>query len=401
MPIPDHIPDDLVRDFDYHTEPSFLRDPFAGMDAVRDARVFYSPRYGGYWVLTRADDIRAVFQDPDAFSSADVAIPAGAYPRVLRPLALDPPEHGVYRQVLSAAFSPQAAARREEEIRLACQELVGGFARAGRCELLEAFTKPLPTRIFVGMMGLPASEAVQLLQWNDALLHRYDDPEGRRVAAKSIEGYLAALIHERRRARGGREDDLVEVLLAGRVHDRPLTDDEILDCAFLLFMAGLDTVTAVASFSFRTLADRPDLQQLVSADPAIVPRAVEELLRAHAIVNAARTATRDTTMAGGVRVKAGDRVLLATSLASRDPHEFPHPEAIDFGRQANRHLAFGAGPHRCLGSHLARVELRVALEEFHRRIPHYRVDRNEPVPIHGGGVFGLDRLVLEWDPGRA
>jgi cytochrome P450 len=397
--LPDHIPHELVRDFDYHTDPAFLSDPYAGMDAVRDARVFYSPRYGGYWVLTRADDIRAVFQDPDRFSSADVAIPAGRYPRVLRPLALDPPEHGVYRQALSAAFSPQAAARREEEIRSACEELIDGFSGAGRCELVEAFTKPLPTRIFIGMMGLPTSEAGQFVEWNSALVHGYDDPEGRRAAAKSIEGYLAALIRERRAARRGDEDDLLEVLLAGQVHDRPLTDDEILDCAFLLFMAGLDTVTAAASFGFRALASRPDLQEALAADPSIVPRAVEELLRAHAIVNAARTATRDTTIAGGVEVREGDRILLATSLATRDPDEFVAPTTIDFGREANRHLAFGAGPHRCLGSHLARVELRVALEEFHRRIPRYRLDPTAPVHIHGGGVFGLDRLVLEWNPG--
>jgi cytochrome P450 len=394
--IPAHVPEELVRDFDYHTDPTFLRDPFAGLDAVRDRRVFFSPRHGGYWVLTRFDDIRAVFQDPDSFSSADVAIPAGVYPRVLRPLALDPPEHGAYRQVLSSAFSPHVAAQREDEVRTVCRGLLDRFADRGRCELLGAFTKPLPTRIFVTIMGLPPTDADRFLGWNDLLLHGYDDPTGRRQAAGEIEGYLAALITARRAAPDA-GDDVLGVLLRGRVHDRPLTDDEILDCAFLLFIAGLDTVTAVSSFAFRTLAERPDLQQaLATDDGSLTPRAVEELLRAHAIVNAARTATRDAVIAGDVAVKKGDRVLLATSFATRDPSEFPEPHTIDFDRDSNRHLAFGAGPHRCLGSHLARVELRVALEEFHRRIPSYHLVADEPPRIHGGGVFGLDRLTLEW-----
>jgi cytochrome P450 len=395
--IPAHVPAELVRDFDYHTDTDFLRDPFAGMDAVRDMRVFFSPRYGGYWVLTRHEDIRAVFQDAETFSSADVAIPAGAYPRVLRPLALDPPEHGAYRQVLSAAFAPQAATRREAEVRSVCRSLIDSFASAGRCELLNAFAKPLPTRIFVAMMGLPATEAAQFVGWNEVLLHAYEDPAARRRAAAEIEAYLGDLIRTRRSTPDSDPDDLFGVLLTGRVHDRPLTDDEILDCAFLLFIAGLDTVTAVLGFAFRGLAERPDLQQAIAmGDSAQIAAAVEELLRAHAIVNAARTATRDGVIAGDVAVKPGDRVLLATSFATRDPSEFAHPSVIDFGRDANRHLAFGAGPHRCLGSHLARVELAVALEEFHRRIPAYHLAPDAPTRIHGGGVFGMDSLVLEW-----
>src|ERR1700722_8569493 len=171
MQVPSHVPADLVRDFDYHTDAGFLRDPFEGMDAVRDQRVFFSPRYGGYWVLTRYEDIRAVFQDAEGFSSADVAIPSGRYPRMLRPLALDPPEHGAYRQVLTAAFSPRAAQRREAEVRSVCLELIDGFAGDGRCDLLSAFTKPLPTRIFVALMGLPVTEAAQFLEWNDILVH--------------------------------------------------------------------------------------------------------------------------------------------------------------------------------------------------------------------------------------
>jgi cytochrome P450 len=392
---PAHVPESLVVDFDYHSEPEFLADPYAGLDRVRSRRVFFSPRYGGYWVLTRYEDIRAVFQDPQSFSSADVAIPTGHFPRVLRPLALDPPEHGLYRQLLSGAFSPPNAARREDEVRAVCRGLVEGFAGSGACDLVNELAKPLPTTIFVGLMGLPHAEAGQLVAWNDALLHAYDDPGSRRDAAKNINEYLADVVRQRRRSGDEHADDLIGMLIRARVGDRAITDEEILDCLFLLFIAGLDTVTAVLSFSFWSLARRPDLQQRIVEDPGVVESAVEELLRAHAIVNPARTATADATIAGDVRVRAGDRVLLATAFATRDPLEFERPDVIDFDRQNNRHLAFGAGPHRCLGSHLARIELRVALQEFHRVIPRYRLAGQDP-RVHGGGVFGIDQLQLAW-----
>ena len=387
-------------DFDYHADPEFLADPFAGLDRVRDRRVFFSPRYDGYWVLTRADDIRAVFQDPATFSSADIAIPKPPYTRVLRPLALDPPEHGAYRQILAAAFSPMAAARREVEVREVCRALVDAFAPSGQCDLVGDLAKPLPTTVFVALVGLPAAHAGQFLEWNDALLHTYDDPDKRRSAAASIESYLVDEVARRRRDDNTSGDDVLATLLRAQVHDRAITDEEVLDVLFLLFMAGLDTVTAASSFAFRTLATRPDLQQRVVDEPGIVPSAVEELLRLHGIVNAARTATRDATIAGGVTVKAGDRVLLASALANRDPHEFADPQTVDFDRTPNRHVSFGAGPHRCLGSHLARLEMRVALEEFHRRIPRYRPAAGEEPSVHGGGVFGIDRLILEWDAPR-
>jgi cytochrome P450 len=386
-----------VVDFDYHDDPAFLADPFAGLDRVRDRRVFFSPRYDGYWVLTQADDIRAVFQDPATFSSADVAIPKGAYPRVLRPLALDPPEHGAYRQILAAAFSPMAAARREGEVRAVCRSLVDTMAPSGRGDLVGELAKPLPTTVFVGLVGLPAGDAGQFLEWNDALLHAYDDPDKRRWAASSIESYLGEAVARRRRDGDTDGDDILSTLLRAQVDGRAITDDEVLDVLFLLFMAGLDTVTAATSFAFWTLAGRADLQRRIVEEPAIVPAAVEELLRVHGIVNAARTATRDATIADGVTVKAGDRVLLSSALANRDPGEFPHAEAVDFDRTPNRHVAFGAGPHRCLGSHLARLEMRVALEEFHQRIPSYRLVPGDAPTIHGGGVFGIDRLVLEWE----
>jgi cytochrome P450 len=400
--VPAHVPAEAVCPFDYHHDPRFATDafgPFDAFDAVRGRRAFFSPAYGGYWVLTEAADIRAALQQPDVFSSRITGIPPTPRPRRLLPLELDPPDHGAYRHPLASVFSPGAVARLEPAIRRTCATLVDGFAAAGRCELLSDFAVPFPTTIFVDLLGLPASEVHRFAAWNHALLHAHDRPEVRTEAKGAIAAYLEDLVTRRigeARRGEGRDDDLFAVLATAEVDGRPLTPDEIFDYAFLLFIAGLDTVTAALGFSFAYLARHPDHRRQLVADPALVPGAVEELLRAHSIVNPARTVTTDVDFAG-VGLRAGDRVLVSTVLANRDPAEFDEPGTVDFSRTANRHVAFGAGPHRCLGSHLARAELRIALEEFHRRIPDYRVADGAVIRAHGGGSMGVDHLPLVWE----
>jgi cytochrome P450 len=398
-PVPGHVPPDVVRPFDYHHDPRFVADPFGAFDGVRGQRTFYSPAYGGYWVLTEAADIRAAFQHPEWFSSRITGIPPTPRPRQLLPLELDPPDHGAYRHPLAPVFSPKAVTQLESRIRATSVELIDRFAATGRCEFLADFAVPFPTTIFVDLLGLPAAEAPRLAAWNHALLHAHDEPQRREEAKTAIAAYLDDLVTRRMGEAGrgaGRDDDLFAVLLAAEVDGRPLTKDEIFDYAFLLFVAGLDTVTAALGFSFAYLARNADHRKELVADPALVPSAVEELLRSHSIVNPARTVTEDVEFAG-VCMRAGDRVLVSTVLANRDPAEFDDPAAVDFHRSVNRHLAFGAGPHRCLGSHLARCELRVALEEFHRRIPDYRIEDGAVIRAHGGGAMGVDHLPLVWE----
>ena len=314
---PAHVDPALVRRFDYHTDPAFVADPFAAFDAARGDRVFYSLAHGGYWVLTRAEDIRAAFQQPELFSSHDFSIPSSIFPRTARPLAFDPPEHGKYRQPLTPLFSPPSVALREPELRAICRDLVDAFAADGACDLVEALARPFPTTVFVAMLGLPLSEARTFEQWNHTMLHDYDDPDARKAAGAKILGYLDELVTRRELEGPDATDDVLSVLLRARVDGRPLDHDELLDYVFMLFIAGLDTVTAMLSFTFQCLGARPDLQRRLVADAGLVPSAVEELLRAHAIVNTARLVTEDITFAG-VEMAAGDKVLLATTLASRD-----------------------------------------------------------------------------------
>jgi cytochrome P450 len=394
--VPPHVDPAVVREFDYHTDPAFLADPYAAFDRVRDLRAFYSTAHGGYWVLTRCEDIRQAFQQPEIFSSREFAIPTGVYPRVLRPLALDPPDHGTYRQLLAPLFAPPSVARREPALRAVCESLVDAFAADGQADLLERLARPFPTTVFVALAGLPAESAETFEEWNHALLHGYDDPEARRTAAKNIIGALDDLIRIRLAEGPDDREDLLAVLLRAEIDGRPLCHDELLDYAFLLFIAGLDTVTAVMGFSLHRLATDSGLRDRLAGDRTVVPDAVEELLRAHAIVNPARVVTRPTTFAG-VDMQPGDRVLLATPLATRDPQEFERADEIVIDREGNRHLAFGAGPHRCLGSHLARLELRIAIETVLDRLSGFRLEPGASVTIHGGGVLGIDRLPVVWE----
>jgi len=390
------IPDELVCPFDYHRAPDPGSTPFEVLDRLRGRPIRWAQaaENRGYWVLTRLEDIRYVFQHPELFSAYPLMDPGtgGGWPRKLIPMELEPPEHGVYRGPISAWFSPRAAVAQEVEIQSLARTLVDRVAERGRSEFLDDFAKPFPTTIFVGMLGLPAEETDQFVRWNTDLLHSQNG-RTRHAAGGQIHQYLSRVIEERRNAPA---EDLISVLLGSEVNGRPMNSDEVLDTCFLLFMAGLDTVTASLGFMFQFLAEHDEHRRQLVENPGIAPAAVEELLRVHAVVNPTRTAVQDTELCG-VEVRKGQRILLSTALATRDPEAYGDALEVRFDRKPNNHIAFGAGPHRCLGSHLARKELAIALVEWHRRIPNYRIAAEPTIKAHAGGVFGIDVLPLEWD----
>lgn len=390
---PDHVPPALVREIDHVFGADFLADPFEAFRTLRDRPVHWSPVHGGYWVLTRTADIRAAMQRPDLFSSRYTGIPAHvSRAEKLAPLEMDPPEHTAYRRVIAPLLAPKAVASRVAAIEASCSELVDAIAPKGSCELVADFAQPFPTRIFTNLLGLPPAEAERFVSWNNLLLHNQDKPDVRREAGIDINTYLRELITERRREP---REDMVSALLAAVIDGEPASDAQVQNLCFLLFIAGLDTVTAALSFCFRFLAEHPGHRRLLNERPELIPGAAEELLRVHAFINPARTVTRDTEFAG-VTMREGDRVLCSTALASNDPEEFPDPLQVRFDRAANRHLAFGVGPHRCAGSHLARDEMTTALRLWHAAIPDYDVAPGETITLHAGGAMGLDRLPLVW-----
>jgi cytochrome P450 len=391
--IPDHVPPALVYEFDHVSGPIVERDAFAVYRDAPAERVFFSPLNGGFWVLTKAADIRAALQAPELFSSALTGIPAQpAREEKLYPLELDPPEHRPHRQVLAPYFAPKAVAAKAAVVGHVCTDLLEQLVPRGECEFIADFAQPFPTTIFTGMLGLPVSESKQFVEWNSVLLHGFGDPAQRAAAAVEINAYLRDLIDQRA---GDSRDDLVSQLLATTIEGRPVTQEAVQNFTFLLFVAGLDTVTAALAFAFRFLAEHPDHRRQLVDESDVVAGAVEELLRVFSFVNMGRTVVDDVEFAG-VQMKAGDRLLASTTLAAMDPDEFHDPLVVDFRRRANRHLAFGAGPHRCAGSHLAREELRTAITEFHRRIPNYEAVGVETTRMHGGGSMGMDHLNLRW-----
>jgi len=386
-------------DFDYNADPELWNEPWDHWDVLRRRHRFARTTTGTAaptWLLSRYDDIHEVFQNPGLFSSRSVTPAEAVDAHRWIPEELDPPDHARYRHILMPFFTPGAVKDLEPRLRAWCIELVEKLAPEGGCDVVTAFARRYPTYIFMGLFGLPVAEADTLLGWADALMHtsQADDPDRRQRgdAAASIAGFLTSLLAARRR---DPRHDICSYLVHAEIDGRPLPDDELLSYAFLLYMGGLDTVAGVLGCAFRHLATRPADRTRLVGNPGLIPAAVEELLRYYAIVTTGRLVTADTDF-HGCPMRAGDRVLLPTVSANRDPAAFPAADEFRLDRAANRHLAFGAGPHRCLGSHLARAELAIALEEWHARIPDYRLAGPDTVVTHAGGVAGYDSVLLAW-----
>jgi cytochrome P450 len=390
--IPSHVPESLVMPWDHYGDVLLREDPVACYDTLRAKhRAFYSPLYGGFWVLTHYDDIRAVLQDPGAWSNQASAIPAR--PVRLLPVNLDLPEHTRYRKIVNGPFSPGSVRALEADIRTATRSLLDGIEVGVEFDLVAAFSKPFPSKIFCAIFGLPSAEYVRFIRWTELLLHS-SDMQAREAATTELRNYLRELIGERRdRPR----EDLLSHLVQAEVDGARLTDDELVEFGHTLFTAGLDTVTNALNFMFHHLGLHHDDRDRIAADPSLVPAAVEELLRLYSFVQLTRTATRDVRVAG-VDIKQGEHILLPLASAGRDEDVFGAVDDVDIDRHPNRHLAFGAGPHRCVGSHLARLELQVALAEWLARFPRYDVIPS-PVPIgHGGGVSGIAEVHMRIEP---
>ena len=369
------------------------------IDGLRAKHPFVRSTYGnGFWVFTDAALIRDALQHPGVFSSTVVTVHDPDPPYKWIPEMLDPPEHTVWRQLLAPHFAPRAMERLEDRVRERCVELIEEIADTGHCDFLRDFAWRYPTTIFMELMGLPLDGLDQFLAWEHQILHPSvgDDPErtGAFEAMMAVMGYFSELMEEKRRDPA---DDLLSAALEWRIDGLPIPHEDLLSWCLLMFMAGLDTVSIQLSYAFWHLATHADDRVRVASDPSVIPAAVEEFLRQFAFVAPARKVMVDTDF-HGCPLQKGDMVFTPLCGATRDPSVAGDGAAtVRFDREVNNHIAFGAGPHRCLGSHLARRELRVALEEWHRVIPSYRLTPGVDVTEHGGGLYGIDRLELSWD----
>jgi cytochrome P450 len=342
--------------------------------------------------------VMAALRDSDLFSSDMDAVRLGNV-RPLIPLQIDPPEHLKFRKVLDPLFAPREVARLEPEVRRLTNELIDDFVRDGHVELNAAFAVPLPCTVFLALLGLPAEDLPTFLRIKDGIIRppgmagREADRIRRRTATEIYE-YFEPVIEARR---AEPRDDLISRFVSAEVDGVRLSNEDILDICFLFLIAGLDTVTATLTCSVAYLAQHPDHRDALARDLTQVPAAVEELLRWESPVpGVARVCTRDVELAGE-QITAGTQVTVLIGSANTDDTEFPDADDVDFDRDGNRHLAFGGGIHRCLGSHLARLELHVALEELHRRVPDYELEPGT-VLEYAEGLRSVDHLPLRFTP---
>lgn len=396
------IPPELVVDFDIHDDGLTPKVYERYAELRQGCPVAWSNSHGGHWVLTRYEDIHEVTRCPEIFSNNPVAIPPNlGQDQPLIPLEIDPPEHTSYRQILTPLFSTPRMNALEPQIRSLVTDLIDNFAARGECEFIEEFARPLPTQVFLGLMGWPQEDAPQLLKWTTDIIEGKpggtdeESNEVRTAAGLEVYTYFAELLDNAYENPG---DDIISQLTRASFNgERELSQFEILNIVFIVMIGGLHTVTGTLGNCLIYLAEHPEQRDRLAAEPALVPSAVEELLRWESIVAPGRRVTAPVTI-GGVEMQPGDRVMLVLGSAGRDPEEFPDADQVILDRDPNRHLAFGSGPHRCLGSHLARVELKVALEEIHRRLPDYQLVADDPPVLKLHQVKGVDRLKLRFTP---
>lgn len=343
--------------------------------------VAHSDAHGGYWIVTRYEDVLRVAQDWETFSSElGVSIPKTQMSVQAIPEHIDPPLHREYKRLINAYFTPAAVAPYEEPTRALVTRLIDGFVETGRCDFLTEFARPFPGLAFFELVLHAPSDKVGRLNDLATRASMPNNPDARACWAE-LTGWIDDFV-EQRRSQPGR-GDVVDAIMTAEIEGRPVTHEEVRGLILLLILGGLETTAgALGHFMIRFCAE-PAIPALLRERPELVPDGVEELLRLEgSFLGIGRTARHDAVI-GGQRVAEGDKVLIYWASANRDEDEFPDAASFDLHRRSNRHLAFGAGPHRCAGSNLARLNLRVAVEEVVRRLTDLRLEASEEsLPFH-------------------
>jgi cytochrome P450 len=391
---PSHVPAALELDFDFSCPPGHEDDVHLAWKRLHDAGVpdiFWTPHHGGHWVATRADDIQHMQLDHERFSHRSITIPPAQDSVPLVPLELDPPQHTPFRAVLSPSFGPRPVVELEASVRAVAVELIEGFVGRGECEFVDDFAKRLPIVVFLRLVDLPLEDREFLLRITEAAV-RPKSPQDQLWSRDQLAGYIGKWIQARRETPGA---DLLSKMVNAKVDGCDYTPGETFGMMINVIFGGLDTVAASMSFIARHLAEQPALRAQLAQDPALHAQAVEEFLRRFGIPNTARVVTHDFEYKG-VPFKAGEQILLPKVLHGLDERMYPNPLEVDLARPPSRHAAFGDGPHRCVGAGLARMELKVFLQEWLQRIPDFAIAPGERPRSSSGNVNGMLYLPLVW-----
>lgn len=397
--IPAHVPPSLVKEWPFVFGTTWKGDPFTDLTGPIHREyppVFYTRNGypGGFpaWVVRRQEDLGEVYKDNVRFSSMGFA----PFARLLGeswynvPAEMDPPKHGRYRSMIFPLFTPKAVRELEGRVLEVARAYISKFKDRGECEFMGEFAFEFPIKVVLELLGLPADMAGQFLEWETGLLHGKDEKEIA-TAARSVVDYLRAEIAARRVSP---RNDLITFGINAEVDGEKMSEDEVLGFAFNLFIGGLDTVSTNLGAQFWHLATHPEDQRFLRENPDRIPEAVEEMLRAYSAVSTFRTCIEETQIAG-VTIKPGDRVVMSTTMAARDPEAWSNPNKVDFDRRPSQHFAFGYGPHLCIGMHLARRELVIAIREFLAAIPQFSLKPGSEVEFHLGMIQAIE-LPLVW-----
>jgi cytochrome P450 len=385
---------DWVHDFD-HTDPRWTENPFPIWDELRaECPVVHTKRFLGCYLPTTYEAVKQISYDTEHFSSRRVVVrnirpePPAPSP----PITSDPPAHKPAKQLLLPPFTPDAMKKLEPKVRAICNQLIDGFIDEKGCDVAAHYTKHIPVRAIAYMLGIPEKDGELFIKWiheilevgisNDQVLMR---------AVHEMSAYFADQIEHRKRHP---TDDLISTLMNARDKEgQPLSDAHVQGSLRLLLIAGIDTTWSAIGSSLWHLAKTPADRERLVAEPALLPTAIEEFLRAYSPVTMAREVMKETTVSG-CPIKPGNMVLLSFPAANRDPAMFPDADKVIIDRKENRHAAFGLGIHRCIGSNLARMEMTVAIEEWLKRIPEFRLDPAGEVTWSEGTVRGPRQLPM-------
>ena len=383
-----------------------MRDPYAvNADLRGTCPIAHSDRWGGSWLPTRYEDVVAIAHEHETFTSQNVIVVPpppqqfeGPYGGVTAPpISSDPPDHLWQRRLILPTFSPQAVARYEQGTRDLCNTLIDAFIATGRADAAGDYAQQIPVRVIAAMLGVPLEMADEFTSWVRGVLEvGLTNPKVRYENRLKIMTFFHGQVQDRKA--NPREDDLITELVNAEVDGHIVPEEYVIGVCNLMLVAGIDTTWSSIGSSLWHLAQHPEHRVQLRDNPDVWPQAIEELLRAYSPVTMARIVGHDTEFQG-CPMKTGDRVLMNFPGANRDPSVFENPDEVILDREHNRHVAFGAGIHRCAGSNLARLEMRVALQTWLARIPEFSLEDPDDVTWAGGQVRGPRRCVVTFAPG--
>lgn len=392
----------VAANFDHHS-PDFRERPHEAMAALRSrCPVAYSDEHGGFWALLDYQSVFDAARDDDLFNSyPSVGVPASGAPFPILPIETDPPLTQKLRQVTLKAFAPGQAEGLRPRARRMAREMVNDFIERGHCDIVGELTTPLPAKLILHMLGFDESKYLHWVHWVHSMVHdRTHDQEKSGAAVMELFGEIYKHMSERRES-GEIGDDLFGRILAGQIDGVPLEDTQILMYTVLMMLGGMDTTSGLTGNVLFALTENPDLRKALIAEPEQIKSATEEFLRhCTPTLGLARTVSRAAEFHGAA-LQPGERAILMWAAANRDPAVFPDPDAIDLDRKnSHKHVAFGVGMHRCLGSHLAKVMFQEMLAEILERMPDFRLN-GEPVRFEDAGeVYAMRELPIAFTPGR-